>query len=445
MKDEKHISLERNLSLFDAITIVIGMVIGSGIFFKPSIVFKNAGSPFLGVLAWAVGGLITMASGLTIAEIASAIPKTGGVFVYIKELYGERLAFLFGWVQSVIYTPGAIAALAIVLVTQITAFIPLSNIHQKLLAMFFLVFVSFLNIVSSKLGSKIQGIVTIAKLLPIAIIIILGFLKGTATGDVKILETTSSLTGFGAAMLGTLWAYDGWVSVGNMAGELKNPKKDLPKSIILGLSLTIIVYVLINIALVKILPMDLIIFSEKPASDAAVVLFGATGSKFISIGILISIFGALNGYIMTGVRIPYAMAREGLTPFSKFFGKIDKRFGTPLNAFLIEIGLACLYVLSGSFNMLTDLVMFALWIFFTMTVAGIFILRKKFKHLERGYKVPLYPIIPLIGIIGSLYILVSTLITNTSYAVYSVIITLTGIPVYSYLKKHRNNKGSNAA
>lgn len=435
MKDAKEENLQKNLGLFDAIAIVIGMVIGSGIFFKPAIVFKNAGSPMLGILALLAGGVITIASGLTVAEIAAAIPKTGGIFVYIKELYGEKFAFLLGWVQSIVYIPGSAAALSIILSIQITSFIPLTAIEQKVLAIAFIIFIMILNIISTKLVSKMQGVISIAKLIPIIAIIALGFIKGTAKGDILNISSSSTVSGFGAALLGTLWAYDGWISVGNMAGELKNPKKDLPRSIIIGLGTTIVVYVLINLALINIMPMGAIITSEKPASDVAVVLLGSTGAKIISAGILISIFGALNGYLMTGVRIPLAMSQDRSIPFSKYFSKVHEKSGTPVNAFIFETVLACLYVLSGSFNVLTDLVMFILWLFFTMAVAGIFVLRTKFKHLDRSYKVPLYPLVPLIGIIGSGYIIISTLITNTFYALCGIGITLLGLPVYSYIKK----------
>ncbi|ACA57202.1 amino acid permease [Clostridium botulinum] len=435
MKNTEEEKLQKNLGLFDAIAIVIGMVIGSGIFFKPAIVFKNAGSPILGIVAWLVGGIITIASGLTVAEIAATIPKTGGIFVYIKELYGERLAFLLGWVQSIVYVPGSAAALAIILSTQATSFIPLTTTEQKILAMTFIVFIMVLNIISTKFVSKMQGIITVGKLIPIIAIIALGFIKGTAKGDILNVSSSSTVSGFGAALLGTLWAYDGWISVGNMAGELKNPKKDLPRSIIIGLGTTIVVYVLINLALINIMPINSITLSEKPVSDAAVMLLGNTGAKIISAGILIAIFGALNGYLMTGVRIPLAMSQDRIIPFSNFFSKVNGRSGTPVNVFIFEAILACLYVLTGSFNILTDLVMFVLWLFFIMTVAGIFILRTKFKYLDRPYKVPLYPIVPLVGIIGSMYIIISTLITNTFYALCGIGITLLGLPVYSYIKK----------
>lgn len=431
-------TLKREIGLFEAISMVIGVVIGSGIFFKASVVFSSAKTPTLGVLAWVVGGVITIASALTVAEIAAAIPKTGGVFVYLKELYGEKYAFLFGWVQTLIYVPGIIAALSIVLVTQATYFVDLSSMQQKILAIFMIIFISTINIISTKLGSKVQFISTVAKLIPIFVIIVFGILKGEANSFSTFVMpegSTVGVAGFGAAVLGTLWAYDGWVGVGNMAGELKNPKKDLPRSIVFGLAFTMLVYVLINVAIVNIMPVDKVIASEKVASDAAVILFGNGGAGLISIGIIISIFGALNGYILTGVRVPFAMAQDNLLPFSKILGKVNDRFETPLNTFVFEIILAILYVLSGSFNTLTNLAVFVMWIFFVMTVAGIFILRKKHKDLERPYSVPLYPIIPLVGIGGGLYIIISTLLTDTTNAIYGIGVTLIGIPVYIYIKK----------
>ncbi len=438
IKQEKIRSLKKEIGLGEAITMVVGVVIGSGIFFKSSAVFANAGTPFLGVLAWALGGLVTIASALTITEIATAIPKTGGIFIYLKELYGERWAFLFGWVQSLIYVPGVTAALSIVFVTQATFFIPLSDFSQKILAIALIYLLILVNILSTKLGSKVQFISTIAKLIPIVIIIGFGLVKGTAGGFGAVTSTTGSTTGlagFGAALLGTLWAYDGWVGVGNMSGELKNPNRDLPRSIILGLSLTILVYVLINLAIINIIPVDKVIASSTPASDAAIVLFGNGGAGFIAAGIMISIFGALNGYLLTGVRIPFAMAQDQLFPFSKTFGKIDQRFETPLNSFVLVGVLASIYVLSGSFEILTNLAMFVSWLFFIMAVSGIFVLRKRFNHLPRSYRVPLYPFIPCLGIIGGTYIILSTLLTDTTYALYGFGITLVGLPVYRLIKK----------
>ncbi|MHC1685114.1 MAG: APC family permease [Clostridiaceae bacterium] len=434
--------LKKEIGLLEAITVVIGIVIGSGIFFKASSVFKNAGSPTLGIMAWVVGGIITVASALTVAEVAAAIPKTGGIFVYIKELYGEKWAFLFGWMQTIIYVPGVAAALSIVFVTQATYFVPsMTAMQQKILAIFILFFIFGLNVISTKLGNKVQVFSTFGKLIPIFAIIIFGLLNGTAHDFAAPVSATSSssvgLAGFGTAILATLWAYDGWINVGNMAGELKNPKKDLPKSIIVGLMVIITVYILINIAIINIMPVKDVIASSKPASDGAILLFGNAGAALIAGGIMVSIFGALNGYLMTGVRVPFAMAQDKLFPFAKFFGKVNDRFETPINTFGFVVVIASLYVLSGSFDTLTNLAVFTMWIFFVMCVAGIFILRKNHKHLERPYKVPLYPFIPIVGIVGGVYILVSTLITDTSNALYGIGITLIGLPVYWYITKNK--------
>lgn len=431
-------TLKKELGLFEATAIVIGMVIGSGIFFKPSIVFKNAGGPGLGILAWIVGGVITLASGLTVAEIAAAVPETGGLFAYLRKLYGEKWAFLLGWVQTLVYVPGSTAAQAIVFATSATFFIPMTAVQQKVLAIFMIILIMTVNIISTKFGGKVQNAATVAKLLPIIVIIFAGLAMGKVHNFTPMSGPVSSTAGFGAAVLGTLWAYDGWISVGNVAGEIKDPAKDLPRSIIFGLVLCIVVYVLVNLALLNVLPMKSIIASGKPASDAAVILFGKGGAAIISAGIMISIFGALNGYLMTGARVPFAMSQDNLLPFSSFLGKVTKGSKTPVNSLIFETILASLYVLTGSFNLLTDLVVFVLWIFFTMAVAGIFILRTKYKDLKRPYKVPLYPVVPIIGIIGGLFIIINTLKTDTANALYGVIITLIGIPVYMYMMKKKN-------
>ncbi|MFL0250926.1 APC family permease [Clostridium neuense] len=437
-------SLKKEINLPEAITMVVGVVIGSGIFFKASSVFNNAGTPILGILAWAVGGMITIASALTIAEIAAAIPETGGIFVYLKKLYGEQWAFLFGWMQTIIYTPGVIAALSIVFATQATYFTYLSPMSQKILAIFIIFFITIINVISTKLGSKLQFIATVAKLIPIFVIIVFGLLYNKSNGFATATATSSSsisvgLSGFGAAILGTLWAYDGWANVGNMAGELKNPRKDLPRSIITGLVIIIVVYILINIAIIKVMPITKVIASQKAASDAAVILLGSKGAALIAVGIMISILGALNGYLMTGVRVPFAMAQDKLFPFANFFGKLSDKFGTPINTLLFQAVLAALYVLSGSFETLTNLAVFSMWIFFVMTVIGIFILRSKHKDIKRPYTVPLFPIVPIVGIGGGVYILISTLISDTSNALYGLAVTALGIPIYIFIKK-RNSK-----
>lgn len=429
-------TLKKNLGLFEAMAIVIGMVIGSGIFFKPAIVFQNAGSPMLGIAAWVVGGIIAIAAGLTISEIAAIIPKVGGLYAYLKEIYGDLIAFLLGWVQTLLYYPGSIAALAIVFATQSSFLVPMTMMQQKILAIVAVVALTISSAFSTKLSGKIQGISTIAKLIPIFILVFFGIVNSSSAEFTAHTPQGATITGFGAAILGTLWAYDGWASVSNMAGEIRNPAKNLPKAIILGLSSVVVVYAVINLAIVSVMPFDQAIASETIASDVAVILFGNGGATFITIGIIISIFGTLNGYILTGPRVTYAMGEEKKIPFSSSLGKLSKS-GTPKNAFILQGVLASVYVLSGSFELLTNLAMFAMWVFFTMAVFGVFILRKRMKDIVRPYKVPLYPIVPVIGVVGGAYIVINTLLTQTTNALIGIVIALIGVPVY-YIKKKNN-------
>lgn len=426
--------LKKSVTFIEAIAIVVGMIIGSGIFLKPGIVFNNAGSPLAGVLAWVAGGIITLASALTVAEIASAIPKTGGLYTYLEELYGEVWGFLLGWVQTVISYPASGAALAIAFSTYSAYFVPMTVMQQKLLAVGVLIFVIVMNIIATKFGGVIQTVSTVGKLIPIAAIILFGLLSGTAH-DFRTAMPAAAGAGFGTAMLGTLWAYDGWIGVTNMAGELKNPAKELPRSIILGVASVIFVYALVNAAMLNVLPVEQIIASERPTSDVATAIFGNGGAAFITAGIMISVFGAMNGYLMTGARVPLAMGERKRLPFSHILAKVHPRFRTPANALILECILAIIYIFSGTFNTLTDLLVFVLWIFFVMGVYGIFILRKKVPEDKRPYKVPLYPFVPIVGILGGVYILFSTIISTPVNSFIGIAVTLVGLPVFYYLKK----------
>lgn len=427
-------TLKKSLTFIEAFALVVGGVIGSGIFLKPGIVFNNAGSPVMGILAWIAGGIITLASALTVAEIASSIPKTGGLYVYLEELYGEIWGFLLGWVQTVISYPASGAALAIAFSTYTNIFIPMNAIQQKLLAVGVLLFVIGMNVISTKYGGKIQTISTIGKLIPIFAIIIFGLLNGKAH-DFRSITVMTGGAGFGAAVLGTLWAYDGWIGVTNIAGELKNPAKEMPKAIILGVTSVMFVYALISISMLNVMPIENIVASTTPASDMAVVLFGNKGATFITVGIIISVFGAMNSYLMTGARVPLAMGERGLLPFSNKLGKTHRNFQTPANALILEAIFAVIYIFSGTFNTLTDLLVFVLWIFFVMGVFGIFILRKRIPAENRKYTVPLYPIVPLVGILGGIYILYSTIISAPLNSLIGIGITLLGLPVFYYLKR----------
>ncbi len=430
--------IQKNVSSLGALAIVVGMIIGSGIFLKPGIVLNDAGSPMMSILAWLAGGIITLASALSVAEISTAIPKNGGLYVYLEELYGEKWGFLLGWVQSVISYPASVAAQTIAFATYSAFFLPLDLFEQKILALGVLAFLLIMNILSTKYGSYIQIIATIGKLIPVIAIIGVGLLSGIAPGSAGFeLTGAKASAGFGAAILGTLWAYDGWIGVTNMTGEIKNPEKKLPVIIAGGVLFVIIIYAVFNMAIFFTLPQDVIISSETPGADAANALFGSAGGAFITAGIMVSVFGSLNGYLMTAARVPQAMGERRALPFSGFLAKIHPKFKTPTNALILESILAVIYILSGSFNTLTDMLIFVLWIFFVMGVAGVFILRRKHGK-GSGYTVPLYPIVPLIGILGGLYILGSTIFTAPLRSFVGIAVTLVGLPVYYYLKNKKS-------
>ena len=426
--------LKKEISFLQAMAIVVGMIIGSGVFLKPGIVLQNAGTPILAITAWVAGGVITLASALTIAEIAAAIPKSGGLYTYLKDLYGDVYGFLLGWVQTIISYPASVAAQAIAFATYASFFWPLSAMQQKIVAICVLGFIMLMNILATKYGGTIQVVATIGKLVPIAAIILFGIINSSSfhiTGT----DAISGGSGFGMAILGTLWAYEGWISVTNMAGELKKPAKDLPKVISLGVLFVVVIYALFNLAIFRAIPLSNVVNSSVPAADAATALFGKNGAIFITIGIMVSVFGALNGFLMTGARIPFAMGEEKMLPCSSFLAKVNPKFHTPANSLILESALAVIYILSGTFNTLTDLLVFVLWIFFTMGVFGVFRLRKRMPKKEGLYRVPLYPLTPIVGILGGLYILVSTVISNPTQSFVGIAITLVGLPVYYFINR----------
>lgn len=433
----ERIESKKSLGFLQGLAIVVGMIIGSGIFLKPSVVLNDAGSPVMALVAWILGGVVTLCSALSIAEIASNIPRAGGLYTYLEELYGEKVGFLLGWVQSVISYPASVAAQAIAFATYSAYFIPMGEWQQRFLAFGVLAFVLLMNILSTRCGGVIQVVATIGKLIPIVAILGFGLFSGIAPGASGL--STALIGegggGIGAAILGTLWAYDGWIGVTNMAAEMHNPKKNLPRVIFIGIVFVIIVYALFNIVLFNALPGEQLAVSGTPGADAAVALFGEGGAAFLTVGIMISVFGSLNGYLMTAARVPQAMAEKRQLPLSGILAKLHPKFGTPTNALIMQAILAVVYILSGSFNFLTDLLIFVLWIFFTLGVIGVLILRKRGMSDKANYRVPLYPVTPIIGIAGSVFILGSTMIDSPGRSLLGIAVTLLGIPVYFVLKK----------
>lgn len=433
---EVNVSAKKGIKLGEAVLLVIGIVIGSGVFFKPSKVLADVGgAPGLAILAWVVGAVITIAGALSIAEIGSAIPKTGGLMVYLKDLYGEKVYFLMGWVQVLIYYPGVAAALAVVFASQCTTLVDISPAGQKILAVVFIAFLTMVNMISTKFATKFTALFTIGKLIPIAVIVVFGLIMGHAHSFTPVVTADSTGAGFGAAILGVLFAFEGWVNLTNMGNELERPSKDLPKAILFGILIITVIYLGVNLAIFNTMSSAAVMNSKKAAADAAVILFGPVGASLIAVGILVSITGCVSGFLLTASRLPWAMAQDNLIPAKAFFGKL--KGDTPSNALVFEAVLAVIYAVSGSFDALTNLAVFVIWLFFLLGIAGVFILRTKHRELikEDQYKVPLFPVVPILGICGAVYIVISTLITSTNFALFGIGVTVLGLPVYAWLKK----------
>lgn len=435
---QKETELKRNVGFFPALSVVMGTVIGAGVFFKASSVTAETGSTSLAMLAWFLGGVITICAGLTGAELAAAIPETGGLTKYIEHIYGDFWGFLAGWAQAFIYFPANVAAISIIFATQLVNLFHLQVQWTVTIAILTALSILLINCLGAKAGGLLQSVTLVVKLIPIAVIVIFGLMqRGSVTFSLFPVVAgphRAFLTALGNGLLATLFAYDGWIHVGNIAGELKNPKRDLPGAISLGIGLVMVVYLLINAIFLMTLPINQISGNLNAASDVSTILFGAMGGKIVTVGILISCYGAINGYVMTGMRIPYAMALKKELPFDQFFAKLTKG-SAPWASGLVQFVIAAIMMALGAFDTITNMLIFVIWTFYCMAFAGVIILRKREPALYRPYKVPLYPIIPLIALIGGSFILINTLFTQTLLAAIGIIVTLLGVPVYQHLKQ----------
>ena len=431
--------LQKNLGIAAALSTVVGMVIGGGVFFKPQAVYTlTGGAPGLGILAWIIAGIMTITAGLTAAEVSAAIPKTGGMMVYIEEIYGKKLGFLTGWMQTVLFFPATAAAIAVMFGQQAALLLNNSSLVMPM-TIGVILLIGILNTFGSKTSGAIQTVSTVCKLIPLVLIIVFGFIKGSGDNPIMnplVAEGISPMGIIGQLLVAILFAYDGWINVGAIAGEMKNPGKDLPKAIIGGLSIVMAINVVINLAYLWVLPASELAQYASPASIVAEKIFGPVGGKLINVGILVSVFGCLNGYLLTGPRIPYTLANQKVLP--AMFGKLNKH-GVPANATLFMAVLSVIYALSGQFNLLSDLSMFAIWAFYTLTFIGVIKLRKTQPDLERPYKVPFYPVIPIISICSGLFVVIDQLflagMKSSMISLGGVIITLIGLPVYAVMTK----------
>jgi len=454
--------LVRGLSLTAAVMLVAGSMIGSGIFRKPATMADQLGSPELLIIVWIAAGLITFIGALCNAEVSGMIDATGGQYEYFRRMYGEFTAYLYGWSNLSVIQSGSQAAIAYVFaeytgyfikypqlpqsIQNFALYIPLvGDIHPfvdfgtKAVAIIVILFLSGVNYLGVIVGGRIQTVVTYIKIFTIIMISVLFLSLGN--GSFANIYTRFSLPAqsvshliamIGLSFAGAFWAYDAWNNLTFVSGEVKNPQRNVPLGLLYGTLIVIGVYVLINIAFLYILPVGVMAKSPLVAATAAEKIFGTNGASVISIVVIISTFGALNGNILATARVPFAMARANL--FFKSLGKVHPKYGTPHISLIIQGIWSCVLVLSGSFDTITDYVMFASWLFYLLGAYGVFVLRRKMPRQYRPYKVWGYPYTPILFIVCAFLFLVNTLISDTQNAMMGFILIITGLPFYYFWK-----------
>lgn len=429
-------TLPREIGILGSTAIVVGTIIGSGIFLVPHNVAMEVGSVSGLYLVWVVGGALALAGALSLAELGAAMPEAGGIYVYLREAYGKLVAFLYGWGSLLVIDAGSAATLGVAFGIYAAGFIPLTPIEQKVLAGLVIAVLTVINILGVKKGTAVQTIFTIAKLAGLAIIIgcaifLPPLAPAVAAHPLPTQHTT--LSTFGVALVGVLWAYQGWHQLSYTAGEVKNPSRVLPIGFFVGTAIIIAVYLAANAAYLHVLPLPVMAEHQRVAATAMQFLIGPRGARFVSALILCSIFGALNGTILTSPRVYYAMSKDGV--FFRIVSRVHPKFQTPAVALLVLGGWSTVLAVSGSFEELYTYVIFAMWIFSAAAIAGVIILRRRLPDLPRPYKVWGYPVLPIAFIIAALAIVANTLLSTPAESILGLAIILVGVPLYYAWKR----------
>ena len=442
--------LKRDLGLWGAVAIVVGTVIGSGIFLVPKAMVLKVGSPEMVFAVFVFGGLLSLAGALTYAELAAAMPEAGGEYVYLREAYGPLWAFMYGWTQMWVAKSGSIATLATAFFYYLTNFFPqLDNVIAQLpfglelrqgqiLAMAVIAFLAFVNYFGVKIGGEVQVIVTIVKVALLALIIVVGLTagQGTTANFHTSIPAIGGVSGFFAALVAALWAYDGWNNVSMVSSEIRNPQRNLPLALIGGSLAVMAIYLLANLAYFYVLPAAAVAGSDRVAAEMMRRIWGAAGANAVSIAAMISIFAALNGSILTGARVPFAMARDGL--FFKSIGIVNPKYFTPSRSILALSAWSMLLVLSGRYDQLFTYVIFASWILYGMATASVLVLRRNRPDMERPYRTLGYPIVPVLFVLVAVLLIFNTLRESPRESIMGLALIAAGLPFYFYWKRQNS-------
>jgi len=444
--------LVQGLKLFDATTIIVGSMIGSGIFIVSANMARELQSPGLLLLAWAVTAVMTVMAALSYGELAAAMPRAGGQYVFLREAYGPLYGFLYGWTLFLVIQTGTIAAVAVGFAKFLGVFVPwvsesrilvplpigpgLSS--QKFAAILLVAFLTWVNCRGLRQGAIVQNIFTTAKVGGLLVLILVGFIlparpeavQANFTGMFSGRLEWGILAVLGAALVGSLFAADAWNNVTFTGSEVVNPKRNLPLSLFLGTLITCVIYFSANVVYLRVLPLAGVAGApeDRVGTVVAQSLMGPWGLTFINVAILVSTFGCVNGMVLAGARVYYAMAKDGL--FFRRAAEVSPRTHTPVFSLVIQGIWIAVLVLSGSYNDLLDYVIFAALVFYVLTMSGLFVLRKKRPDLERPYKAFGYPVVPAVYIVVAALIALDLLWMKPTYSWLGLIIVLSGVPVF---------------
>ena len=433
-------SLPRVLGKFDLISLTLGSVIGSGIFIVPALVFTQTGGRLgTALLVWAVGGLLSLLGALTYAELAAMKPESGGIYIYIRDAFGSFLAFLYGWALFLVIGSATVATLAVAFASYLRELVPLSPLAAKGVAVGMIAVLAIVNALGTRRSANLQNWTTAIKVIAILVMSVLLIAGGRAFGDVEVAPPggeTSLLLGVGAAMLGVLWAYEGWHFVTFSAGEVVDPQRNFPRGIIIGTAALIGIYLLANVAYVAALGMSRSMSSERIASEAVTAIVGPGAGKLVAVAILVSMFSAANATVLCGTRVYYAMAQDGL--FFKRMAAIHPRWKTPAFAIVASCAWAAVLAASGSFEQLLTYVVFVGWAFYSLGAASIFWYRRRAANAARPFSVPGYPWTPWLFIVMGAVVVVNTVWLQPGRAAVGIGLVALGVPVYWFWKQRKS-------
>ena len=432
MADEWGERMPRSVGLLQTIAVSVGIAIGSGIFRVPAIVAAQLQAPGPILLCWVLGGLIALCGALTIAELAGALPRSGGIFAYLLEAYGPLPAFLFGWTELVVIRAAALGAIATIFAEYLGYFIPLSAAQVRYTAAFAIVVIGAVNYVGVQRAAAILSATTVLKY---AVLLALGLLAFTARGGsaahfVPAWPAGVSLSLLATALIPVLWTYDGWADPATMAGEISDPQRNLPRALITGAVCVMLVYLVVNLGFMYALAPAHMGGSNLIAATVAadIPLLGGTGAGVIAAAVVVSAFSGLNASMMTGSRVFYAMADRGL--FFRVAARISPRFQSPSVAIWLASALGVAYVLENDFAQLADKFILGIWPFYALTVAAVFVLRRRRPELTRPYRVWGYPLVPAVFLLASAFMVLNALLTDPRNTGITLLIILAGVPVY---------------